>query len=68
MCKEFKRSERGEEEKRTWQMGKECRLKNRHNYLWICFSQEYKHLSNKRSVLRVKKYRVRPGREVLVKD
>ena len=45
----------------------ECRLKNRHN-LWICFSQEYKHLSNKRSVLRVKQYRVRPGRVVLVKD
>ena len=66
MCKEFKRNERGEEEKRKWQMGK-CRLKNRHN-LWICFSQEYKHLSNKRSVLRVKQYRVRPGREVLVKD
>ena len=67
MCKEFKRIERGEEEKRTWQMGEECRLKNRHN-LWICFSQEYEHLSNKRSVLRVKKYRVRPRREVLVKD
>ena len=38
------------------EMGKECRLKNRHNYLWICFSQEYKHLSNQRSVY--KKYRV----------